>query len=481
MPGTINLLSALAAVFLLAALWLYRINKSMQAVPEEAAKAFPGHWSSEEIRETYERLKKTPTDFAKHLPPKLDRRYVVFGGAGMVGGDIVLQLLLRGQSPESIRIVDFQLLNRRDMLEKAAPCDFVKADMTSLASVEAAFSKEWPASVAKKPLTVYHTAAMIQPGDRSERLYERIRRVNVDGTANVMRAAKGAGADIFVATSSASVSYIPADVWVWPWQSIPGNYFHVASEADFFKPIRPHNRFFANYSRSKAEGERLVCGANHESFRTGTIRPGNGIYGQKTDPILGSLLKMGDSATWIPHIIQDFVDSRNVALAHLFFEAALAQKAMPACAGRPFVVTDPGPPVAFADMYKLVTELSTTPVSVLIVPPVALLIVAHLIEAYISVVTRFPSLTATLGLKEPSYPINFLQPSVIRGSMHILVDDSAAKKSAKEGGIGYHGVCNSLEGFCEELLEWNREHEDAQPTKPKVVEALGKKAKGLGA
>lgn len=28
------------------------------------------------------------------------------------------------------------------------------------------------------------------------------------------------------------------------------------------------------------------------------------IYGQKTDPILGTLLNMGDSGTWIPHLVQ---------------------------------------------------------------------------------------------------------------------------------------------------------------------------------
>lgn len=164
----------------------------------------------------------------------------------MVGGDIVLQLLQRGQSPETIRIVDFQSLTRRDMLEKAATCDYVKADMTSPASVEAAFAKPWPASAAKKPLTVFHTAAMINPSDRSERLYWRIRRVNVDGTVNVIEAAKNAGADIFVATSSASISFLPAELWVWPWQSIPKNYVHIASEADFDAPIRPHHLFFSN-------------------------------------------------------------------------------------------------------------------------------------------------------------------------------------------------------------------------------------------
>lgn len=81
MPDSI-LLSIITAISLFGVLWLYRVNKAMQAVPEEAAKAFPGHWTSQQIRETYERLKKTPSDFVKHLPPKLDRKYVVVGGAG---------------------------------------------------------------------------------------------------------------------------------------------------------------------------------------------------------------------------------------------------------------------------------------------------------------------------------------------------------------------------------------------------------------
>lgn len=160
----------------------------------------------------------------------------------------------RGQAPQSIRILDFQGLTRRDMLETADACDFVKADMTSLPSVKAAFSKPWPASVAKLPLTVFHTAAKIHPGDRSERLYERLRRVNVDGTANLVKASKAAGADIFVATSSASISFIPANFWIWPWQSVPANYFHISSEADFEAPIRSHSLFFSN-----CEFLALVC------------------------------------------------------------------------------------------------------------------------------------------------------------------------------------------------------------------------------
>ena len=57
-------------------------------------------------------------------------------------------------------------------------------------------------------------------------------------------------------------------------------------------------------SKSKAESERLICGSNQEGFRTGTIRPGNGIYGQKTDPVLGAVLRMGGTGTWLEPIIQ---------------------------------------------------------------------------------------------------------------------------------------------------------------------------------
>ncbi len=70
------------AIVLIALVWLYRINSAMQAVPEQAAKASPHRWTPQQIQETYERVKKTPVDFTKHLPPRLDRRYVVFGGAG---------------------------------------------------------------------------------------------------------------------------------------------------------------------------------------------------------------------------------------------------------------------------------------------------------------------------------------------------------------------------------------------------------------
>ncbi|KAK0618099.1 hypothetical protein B0T17DRAFT_509658 [Bombardia bombarda] len=464
--------SALAGAVVLAGFWLYRINLSMHAVPREALERSPHRLTKREAQEAYERVKETPLDFAKSLPPRLDRRYIVIGGSGpagivahadsepgLVGGDIVLQLLQRGQSPESIRIVDFQPLVRGDMIKEASACDLVRTDITSPASVKAAFSKPWPVSVADSPLTVFHTAASIRFGERDIILYDRLSRVNVGGTANVLAAAREAGADIFIATSSASVAVTPVTIWQWPWHSVPKGYVQIFTEADFDAPLRPHSQFFANYGYSKAEAERLVCGANEDGFRTGTIRPGNGVYGQKNDVCVGQTIQEGSIVSWTPHIIQNFVNSRNVSLAHLLFEAALARKPMPSCAGRPFVVSDPGPPICFRDFYSLITQLPVTPVTEAYPPPIMLLLLSHAIETYSLALARLPFLKTVFGLKDLSGPLQNLQPAIFSVTAHTIADDSAVRRSVEEGGLGYSGVGTTVDGICEQIVSWNREQE----------------------
>lgn len=78
----IGIVWAVAAAFSLVVIWLYRVNMAMQAVPESMINAAPQRWTKQQIRDTYERVKKKPTDFGSRLPSALDRRYVVFGGAG---------------------------------------------------------------------------------------------------------------------------------------------------------------------------------------------------------------------------------------------------------------------------------------------------------------------------------------------------------------------------------------------------------------
>lgn len=234
------------AIVALLVLYLHRLNRAMENVPEEAWAWRGEPWTEIEIQETYERMSSQPIDFVKGIPPKLDRRYVVCGGSGLVGGNIVLNLLSRSQSPSSIRILDFSKPSRSDMTHgKVAAVDYVKTDITDPASVKAAFAKPWHSDVARLPLTIFHTAAAIRPGERSLLLWERTSRVNIEGTKNVLAAARAAGADIFVATSSASVSLRPARFLVPPWRSQPYSYYQICDERDFDRPLRLHSQYIS--------------------------------------------------------------------------------------------------------------------------------------------------------------------------------------------------------------------------------------------
>jgi nucleoside-diphosphate-sugar epimerase len=460
----LNVAMAVAtAVVAMVLFYLYRLNRTMMNIPEEAWAWYSQPWTETEIQETYNRMSSQPIDFPRALPPKLDRRYVVCGGSGLVGGDIVLNLLSRGQSPSSIRILDFSRPSRSDMTHgKVAAVDHVKTDITDPASVEAAFAKPWPSDVARLPLTVFHTVATIRPGERSLALWERTSRVNVDGTRNVLAGAGAAGADIFVATSSASVCLRPAQFLIAPWQSRPQGYFQICDERDFDRPLRPHVEFFSNYAYSKAIAERDVCSANGPGFRTGCIRPGNGIYGQPTDVICGSMLKHQKVASFSPHIIQQQVAGWNVSLAHLAFEAALAPQpgrdgaVMPQCAGRPYVVTDTGPAIQWYDFFRAAKQLAVTPMEVTMLPPLPLYLIAHLVEFWSLLLAKVPFLTR-LGLHEPRGPTRDLQPSIFTPAAFIMVVDKEARKSVEDGGIGYKGLCTTIEGVCDQIWRWNQE------------------------
>lgn len=61
---------------------LYRLNRAMTTIPQQALDYSPHRWTEKEICETYERVCKEPIDFRKFLPPKLERRYIVVGGSG---------------------------------------------------------------------------------------------------------------------------------------------------------------------------------------------------------------------------------------------------------------------------------------------------------------------------------------------------------------------------------------------------------------
>ncbi|KAK4234519.1 3beta-hydroxysteroid-dehydrogenase/decarboxylase [Achaetomium macrosporum] len=457
---------------LLAVAYLVRLNQLLLRTPDEIAQLTPTRWTTTLLLDTYRRLEAHPittSSYAKRISPKLERRYIVTGGCGLVGGYIVLQLLERGQPPESIRIVDFRPPNRADMLHgPATKVDFVQTDISSAEATIKAFRKPWHPSMAALPLTVFHTAAVIVPSDRSKLVSGFCDAVNVQGTRNVVDAARRAGADILISTTSASISIRPVELWVPPWRmwwftpndAWPRHYWQVLDEKDFFEPLRRHDEFYANYPASKAAAERIVCAANSRELRTGCIRPANGVYGNPTDNTVAGALARAVLPTWTSHIVQSFVHGINVAIAHLDFEAILASpgSASSPQAGRPFVVTDPNPPIAYRDLYLLVRTLAITPFRTLRIQPIVMVLLSYPIEWYCLFRAKYPFLQKLLP--ELTGEVKHLKPGIFSICTHLVASNALASQPVTRGGLGYTGVLTTLEGMTQEVLEWNREHKD---------------------
>ncbi|KAK3934542.1 hypothetical protein QBC46DRAFT_399495 [Diplogelasinospora grovesii] len=474
--GKLLLALTLIIAFLLL-IYLFQLNRLISGTPDEVKRLTPTRWTRKQLLETCQRLERDPIttrSYADRIPRKLERRYIVTGGSGLVGGYIVLQLLERGQLPESIRIVDFQNPHRNDMVGTggeagdgpAAKVDFVRTDIASAASTDAAFSKPWDTAVARLPLTVFHTAAVIIPSERSRLDYGFTEAVNVRGTRNVVDAARRAGADILVSTTSGSISIRPVEFWMSPWKAWKGcwppHYWQVLDEADFFGPPRRHEEYYANYPASKAAAEKIVCGANGTGgLRTGCIRPANGVYGNPTDNTVGGPLNRGLLPTWTSHIVQSFVHAANAAIAHLEFEAVLASsphaKSLPQ-AGRPFTITDPNPPITYGDLYFLVETLACTPFRTVTLQPIVMLLLSYPLEWYSLLLLRFPWLGKKTGLPVLSGDVKHLKPALFSICTHLVASNAAAKQSVKSGGLGYTGVLTTLEGMTQEVVDWNHEH-----------------------
>jgi sterol-4alpha-carboxylate 3-dehydrogenase (decarboxylating) len=117
---------------------------------------------------------------------------LVTGGAGFLGTVIVQKLV--GLVPQ-LRII---VLDKVDTGEKPSrQLQYHHADITVLKEVIKVFS-------ATSPDAVIHTAGLIP--SLSERYQRRLEKVvfdvNINGTKNVLEAAKGAGCKVFIYTSS---------------------------------------------------------------------------------------------------------------------------------------------------------------------------------------------------------------------------------------------------------------------------------------
>jgi UDP-glucuronate 4-epimerase len=129
--------------------------------------------------------------------------FLVTGGAGFIGSHVCEQLLREGQSVWAFDdlndFYDPQLkrANLREIQSLALPFEFIFGDLTDTAAVEELFS-----SVKFDQIIHLAARAGVRPSIAQPALYQR---VNVEGTVNVLEAARRTGVKKITIASSSSV------------------------------------------------------------------------------------------------------------------------------------------------------------------------------------------------------------------------------------------------------------------------------------
>ena len=391
--------------------------------------------------------------------------------SGFLGGWIVNHLLTRGEDPKNVRILDIRAPTRSDLTQGPGKLvEFTRVDIADRESVIAGCTKPWPPGASQNAdITVFCTAANIRYYEKHPALLPLSVNVNAIGFESVIQGSLACGATILVTTSSGSLGVRSTRFLLAPWESQP-KFFAQVLRDDTTESTRSQRTFSSNYAYSKMVGEVRILAADKtpgvggKILRTGAIRPGNSVYGVGGDQIVEMSLKNPNvRLTWLPNTVQHFVSVENCSLAHLCYEQRLIELAggggNPDIGGKPFIVTDAGPPTAYGDWNTVLETL--TDVRFRVLSPTLMLLLAYIVQAY-HLTTYFLSQSTNLFLRTagaflPRLPplVAIFQPPVWNvTNSHLIFDSSNARASPEEGGLGYEPVCTSLEGFCQTVLDF---------------------------
>jgi UDP-glucose 4-epimerase len=195
-------------------------------------------------------------------------RALVSGGAGFIGSTLVDALLARG---DEVVIVDDLSTGREINVTAAldAGATLIPADVRDARSLESIVA-------VRRPQVVFHLAAQVDvrisvsdPG--------RDVRVNVEGTVNMLDAARRAGAQSFVFASSCAVYGDPFNGHRKDRDAISMDAFPLTEDA----PVRPD----APYGQGKLGAEGYVAlYHNLHGLRTVSLRFAN-VYGPRQNPL----------------------------------------------------------------------------------------------------------------------------------------------------------------------------------------------------
>lgn len=133
----------------------------------------------------------------------------------------------------------------------------------------------------------------------------------------------------------------------------------------------------------------------------------------------------------------------NVSLGHLALEKGLLVN--PNIGGRSFVITEDDL-IAYDDYRKALTTLAETPMKYRSVPPLLIVGMAYLIEAYVLLQARFMPFLPTV-----SGDLNLMQPGTLAMCTgHFFYSIDRARDD-----LGYEPAMSTLEGMCLTVRDWN--------------------------
>lgn len=233
-------------------------------------------------------------------------RSLVTGGGGFLGKAIVRRLVENGDNVRTLQRGDYPEL-------EALGAECVRGDIAEAEVVDRAV---------KGCDRVFHVAAKVEMWGP----VAPFRRVNVDGTRNIIDAMRRWGVGRLVFTSSPSVVHAGVDI----------------EGADESLPYPDH--YEAAYPATKAEAEKLILAANGPDLATVALRP-HLIWGPEDTTLVpqlvdraraGQLRLVGDGSNLIDTVVID-----NAVDAHLGAADRLAPDAP--CAGRAYFISNDDP------------------------------------------------------------------------------------------------------------------------------------------
>jgi len=211
---------------------------------------------------------------------------LVTGAAGHLGNVLVRELLKRD---EAVRVLVLPGENTAGL--DSLPVETVYGNILDVQSLEPA---------CRNVTTVFHLAALVSLLDKDEPV---MRRVNIEGTQNILRAAQTNAVQRFVYTSSIHALARPAH----------------GVKIDEAQPFDARNSAGA-YDRTKAEASLAVLQAASRGLHavivcpTGVIGPYDYRRSEMGEMILGWMLS---PFHWLVKGSFDFVDVRDVAKGHI--------------------------------------------------------------------------------------------------------------------------------------------------------------------